>query len=101
MQILYQESTDMIQYKYFSIEKTARSTSGKTNIYTVTKPNGVILGQVKWYGAWRCYTLHPSNETIWNAGCLHDIEIFCANATAAQRMGEEVISDPPQYKQEY
>ena len=48
----------------------------KTRIYCVYTKRGDILGFIKWYGPWRQYTFHPSADTIFNKGCLFDIESF-------------------------
>lgn len=41
------------------------------------KRNGVELGEIHWYGAWRQYVFHPREDTLFNAGCLRDIGDFC------------------------
>lgn len=47
---------------------------GKTKRIVVTsKKNFYILGEIKWYGAWRQYTFCPRENTIWNKQCMQDI----------------------------
>jgi len=53
-----------------------RST-GKTYVWDILSRHDEVLGQVKWYGPWRCYALLgvlPS--TVFNAECLADIAKF-------------------------
>ncbi len=48
----------------------------KTNQYEVTSKASVLLGRIKWYGAWRRYVFFPNIETIFDAACLSDIAAF-------------------------
>ena len=49
--------------------------TGKTVIVQVlSKQHGNILGTIRWYGAWRQYAFYPVPDTLFNAGCLSDIE---------------------------
>lgn len=54
--------------------------SGKTQTYSVDSRNppsyGDRLAIIKWYGGWRQYCLFPESETVWNKGCLQDINDF-------------------------
>lgn len=61
----------------------------KTRVYDVVKnekPKGDELdfaadlhelGQVKWYGPWRCYAFFPADGTLFERVCLRDIAAFC------------------------
>lgn len=50
---------------------------GKTKkIIVVSKKHLNILGEIKWYGAWRQYCFYPDGETIWNKQCLNDIVYY-------------------------
>ena len=51
----------------------------KTNQYAVTSKASILLGKIKWYGAWRRYVFFPNTETIFDAGCLSDIATFITN----------------------
>lgn len=48
----------------------------KTEIWQVMSVKGVFLGDIKWFGRWRCYAFFPEEETIFNGVCLKDIEVF-------------------------
>lgn len=67
-------SETIARYKYFSVEKTGTSASGKTNIYSVVTHSGSVIGKIGWYSGWRQYVLCPSSPTVWSAGCLADIQ---------------------------
>ncbi len=42
------------------------------NVYSSTQDN--LLGQIKFYGAWRCWTFYPNENTIFDHKCLHEIQ---------------------------
>ena len=66
--------------KYIEFIFRERSASGKTSIWeVVSNSSGCGLGLVKWNGAWRQYTLHPYQATMWNHQCLADIREFLIN----------------------
>ncbi len=41
---------------------------------------GSSLGEIRWYGPWRCYALFPEKDVLFNAECLKDIASFLENA---------------------
>lgn len=54
-------------------------TGQKTKRWKIfSKSSGDWLGSIKWYGAWRqyCFFTDTDNLTIWNKGCLADIQKF-------------------------
>lgn len=49
----------------------------KTKIIGVwSKKSSDRLGLIKWYGPWRQYAFFPENNTLFNTGCLNDIQIY-------------------------
>ena len=42
----------------------------------VSKHHGDVLAQIRWYGAWRQYTVHARQATIWNQQCVRDLARF-------------------------
>ncbi len=62
----------MVESKYLEFDWIGHT--GKTDIWNVlSKSSGYILGQIKWYGAWRQYCFWPSPKTIFNPQCMEDI----------------------------
>lgn len=61
------------QYLYFD-EVPCSTKTKKWDI--ISKSGGYPLGRIKWYGAWRQYCFFPDIGTIWNKGCLEDINRF-------------------------
>lgn len=66
-----------------------RPASRKTPVFDVVKKRegkasageeGMLhaLGQVRWFGAWRCYAFFPANGTLFEPTCLGDLAAFCA-----------------------
>jgi hypothetical protein len=48
---------------------------GKTKLlYVQSKRKIEILAVIKWYGPWRQYCFYPMPETIWNKGCMEDVQ---------------------------
>ena len=49
--------------------------TGKTEIWNVhAKRTGFVLGKIKWYGPWRQYCFFPSPNSVFNSGCMTDIQ---------------------------
>lgn len=54
-------------------------TQSKTKKWEIfSKSSGAHLGTIKWFGAWRQYCFFPERHTIWNTGCLEDVNKFIA-----------------------
>lgn len=61
----------------------------KTSTWTVVSKDGsFVLGQISWFGRWRCFSFYPSPNTVFEERCLRDIATFCALLT--QRHASEV-----------
>lgn len=49
----------------------------KTKVYAVlSKFDNSRLAIIKWFTNWRCYSLYPENDTIWEIDCLNAIIKF-------------------------
>jgi hypothetical protein len=46
---------------------------------------GALLGCVRWYGAWRCYSFFPEPSTLFERTCLREIADFLEDLTKAHR----------------
>lgn len=57
--------------EYFTVRWLFQAPSGKTAVYEVTdKERTVILGYIKWWGAWRKYCFFPESKTVFDLHCL-------------------------------
>lgn len=45
------------------------------------------LGVLKWYVSWRQYCFFPQPETVFNKGCLEDINHFITQLMEARIVG--------------
>ncbi len=63
---------------YFVILEKPKVVSRKTSIYEIYEKNttGCLLGEIKWYGAWRKFCFFPNEKTIWDTKCLTKITEF-------------------------
>lgn len=49
----------------------------KTLVYQViNKQYNLVLGYIKWYGAWRQYCFFPLSDTLYHVGCLEELINF-------------------------
>lgn len=72
--------------EYLKFEYACPSKSGKTHMYTVRSVrHGFTLGIIRWHGAWRQYIFEPTRDTIFNRGCLADIQQFLNDLMKARR----------------
>ena len=45
------------------------------------------IGRVQWYARWRQYCFFPSDDCVFSAGCLADIQDFIKQAMEDRRRG--------------
>lgn len=64
------------KYKYIHFEE-ADSTEKVTSVWDCLNNTSVFtLGMIKWYPGWRQYCFMPIGKTVFNKGCLEDINDF-------------------------
>lgn len=73
------------QYLVFTEEPQDPARKTKTWM-VVSKSSGTMLGRIRWHGPWRQYTFLPEGNTIWNTGCLSDINAFITEAMDARKV---------------
>jgi len=73
--------------EYLTFERDLEAEAGrKTQVVAViSKRHGYTLGFIRWYGPWRQYVFHPESETLFNTGCLVDIQRVIDDLMAARR----------------
>lgn len=64
---------EVIQLTYITIRKQPKEDNKKTNTYLVISENDNVIGQIKWYGAWRKYCFFPEEKTVFENKCLEGI----------------------------
>ena len=58
----------------------------KTPIVVVrAKSDGTVLGSISWFGRWRQFCFWPKSNTVFNAGCMTDIQGKIAELHAERR----------------
>jgi hypothetical protein len=77
--------------------KTGETESGLTSIYQVrTKEEGVLLGEIRWFGMFRSYSFFPAPDTIYETRCLADISNFIENLMKLHRQSKNQGQKPRQ-----
>ena len=62
-------------------------TQKKTKTYWVNPKEGSgSLGQIKWYGPWRCYAFYPFPNCVFEKTCLKDIISFIENLMLERKL---------------
>lgn len=68
--------------EYLAFERV-ETVGRKTPIIVVRSlSSGTELGQVRWYGPWRQFCFHPACQTIFNVGCMTEIQNVIAELKA-------------------
>lgn len=68
--------------KYIDFNEEPKQEDRKTAIwFVVSQLEQKILGQIRWYGAWRKYCFFVYPNTVYEQICLRDIADFCENRT--------------------
>lgn len=81
----------MSEPKHIKFVNDGWSKSGKTEVWKVlTKDGNIVLGHIRWYGPWRCYSFlissrYGKSDFVFEKTCLRDIANFCENQTKLQR----------------
>lgn len=69
------------QYEYIHFSLHKRKKGAKTDVWDILNNNSNdVLGEIRWYGAWRQYCFYSMGSCIFNKGCLSDIQEFIAAA---------------------
>lgn len=75
--------------KYMAALPPTLSATGKTQIWSIRSARGVdilgCLGEVRWFGRWRCYAFFPEHDTVFNAACMTELVEFCDKETKEHR----------------
>lgn len=73
--------------KYITFKFLHMSASGKTEEWNIVNNSSrTKIGSIVWYGPWRQYIFEPSEDTVWNSGCLREIQEFLVVRNAERRI---------------
>ena len=65
------------EYEYIYFSRAGIKQNPKTEVWGCYNARSHSrLGVVKWYGPWRQYSFYPDAITVYNSGCLGDIQDF-------------------------
>ena len=82
----------MIESRYMEFDKVGET--GKTEIWNIlSKPSGLVLGEIKWYGAWRQYCFWPSSRCVFNIDCMDDVKKMIRGLMKQKRIINQTNSD--------
>jgi len=63
------------EYKYIHFAISEKKP--KTDVWDIrTNDTNDLLGQIKWYGAWRGYCVFTKDNVIFHYGCWQDVADF-------------------------
>lgn len=74
----------MNRYVYFN---EVPNEGKKTKKCSVTSKDGYHLGFIKFWSAWRQYTFHPNEDTLFDTKCLREI------TSELERMNTEIKAE--------
>lgn len=64
--------------KFLTFQFLRMSKGGKTGIWEVANPDGVVVGFIGWHAPWRryCFSAGTEGHYIFDATCLTDVAEF-------------------------
>ncbi len=62
--------------QYLRFHETQQKGKKTKEVYVLASRNDAWLGEIKWYGPWRCYAFFPGAQTVFNHGCLKTINEY-------------------------
>lgn len=66
------------EYKYIYFIKVLDKP--KTSVWHCrNKKSDALLGEIRWYAPWRQYCFLPESSTVFNKGCMANINFFINN----------------------
>jgi hypothetical protein len=71
---------------WLHFEEMPKSAERKTLIFAAVTKEGQVIGQIRWFAAWRKYCFYPFAETVWEENCLRQIADFIEGETKKQRI---------------
>ena len=72
------------KYKYIHFDDYSRKDQ-RTKRFMCINNHGTWIGEVSWHPGWRQYCFKPASDTIFNSGCLDDINDFIKQLMDARK----------------
>lgn len=65
-----------VESEYLIFEENPYVSKAKKTkvVLVISKRQDKVLGEIRWYGSWRQYAFYPYADTIWNIGCMRNVE---------------------------
>ena len=74
-----------IESEYLVFEKHHEEEKKTIFVFVKSKLHSDKLAEIKWFGRWHQYSFFPMPNTVWNKGCLNDIESFIEKLMASRK----------------
>lgn len=85
--------------KWIAFEEVPAPLDRKTKVWAVKTVDGTAwLGEIRWFGRWRCYAFFPYTNTVYERTCLLDIVHFIDAQMLARQEARAKASPPPTTK---
>lgn len=76
--------------QYLLFERQPPPPGRKTPIVLVrSRSIGAVLGEIRWFGRWRQFCFYPEPMTVFNAGCMSEIQKVIRELMAERVRGPE------------
>ena len=80
----------MAESKWIRFVDLGKIKGQSTNIYeVVTKDEGFVIAEIKWYAPFRKYSFFPSEMTVFETQCLSDIISFIKDLMEARHIEKQ------------
>ncbi len=74
------------KYKYINFVQMTQKPGRKTSTWVCqNNDSGSGLGVVMWYAPWRQYCFYPASGSVFNVGCMTDIQHFIGQLMDARK----------------
>lgn len=67
------------EYQYIVMQEIDNGELKTKKFEVRSKTSDVLLGVIKWHGAWRQYCFFPEGETVFSVGCMECLNFFLTN----------------------
>jgi hypothetical protein len=76
-----------MESKYLEFREISKLDKKTKYIQVISKLHGFILGEIRWYGAWRQYVFYPAHDTLYNRTCLSEMSEYLNSLMNERKTG--------------